>query len=110
MITAGRTVGLASRIQATKKESVAVVWFDVSIQATGTPKFSAAPKFQKIGKINVLLTSSPTVPGDDSKQLNALILSNIVCPINPDKVIAEAPERVQLEGCLDAKDIDILLQ
>jgi len=33
----GRTAGEASRTQATKKEMVAVVALDASIQATGTP-------------------------------------------------------------------------
>ena len=66
---AGRTAGLASRTHAAKKEIAAVVALDDSIQATGTPKFSAAPKSRKIGKINVLLTMSPFVPGDYSEQL-----------------------------------------
>ena len=37
MIMAGLTAGEASRTQATKKDIVAVVALDASIQATGTP-------------------------------------------------------------------------
>ena len=106
---AGRTVGLASRTHAAKKEIATVVVLDDSIQATGTPKFSAAPKSCKIGKINVLLTVSPFVLGDYSEQLKILVICSIVCGVDSDEAAAKTPERVQLEGGLDAEHKVILL-
>ena len=102
-------MGLASRTHAAKKEIAAVVALDDSIQATGTPKFSTAPKSRKIGKINVLLTVSPFVPGDYSEQLKILVICSIVCGVNSDEAAAKMPERVQLEGGLDAEHKVILL-
>jgi hypothetical protein len=103
-------VGLASLTHATKKEIVADVALDVNIQATGTPIFGVRLSPVKRGGINVLLTMSPMVPGDNCKQLNVLIMCNIVCRINSDKATAKMPKSVQLEGSLDAENKDILLQ
>jgi hypothetical protein len=63
IMTLGRMSGLASLTHVRKNLMIAVVPLDVSIQATGTPCGSSAPHTPE--RPISLLTSSPTIPGND---------------------------------------------
>ena len=52
---------------------------------------------------------APTVPCDDHKEEEILILSNIVCHVDSDESVAEASECVQLKFGLDAQYEEILI-
>ena len=52
---------------------------------------------------------APTVPHDDRKEEEILILSNIVRCVDSNESVAEAPECVQLKFSLDAQYKEILI-
>ena len=52
---------------------------------------------------------APTVPRDDHKEEEILILSNIVRRVDSDESVAEVPKCVQLKFGLDAQYEEILI-
>ena len=53
---------------------------------------------------------APLIMRDNREEEEVLILCDIMGGINPDESMPEAPECVELEGCLDAKNKCILVQ